>query len=63
MSRATIEQQTKSSDGSAMQDLNDLYLFTLVVDNGSFTAASQVAGLTTSRISRRIADLEERLGG
>ena len=62
MSRATIEQQTKSSDGSAMQDLNDLYLFTLVVDNGSFTAASQVAGLTTSRISRRIADLEERLG-
>jgi DNA-binding transcriptional LysR family regulator len=45
-----------------MQDLNDLYLFVLVVDKGSFTAASRVAGLTTSRISRRIADLEHRLG-
>jgi DNA-binding transcriptional LysR family regulator len=44
------------------QDLNDLYLFALVVDRGSFTAASRLAGLTTSRISRRIADLEERIG-
>lgn len=47
---------------AALPDLNDLYLFALVVDHGSFTAASRVAGLTTSRISRRIADLEERLG-
>lgn len=46
----------------AMQDLNDLYLFALVVKQGSFTAASRVAGLTTSRISRRVAGLEERLG-
>lgn len=45
-----------------MQDLNDLYLFALVVDKGSFTAASKAAGLTTSRISRRIANLEARLG-
>jgi DNA-binding transcriptional LysR family regulator len=45
-----------------LQDLNDLYLFALVVEHGSFTAASRVAGLTTSRISRRIADLENRLG-
>ncbi|MCC6209370.1 MAG: LysR family transcriptional regulator [Gammaproteobacteria bacterium] len=47
---------------SGPQDLNDLYLFSLVVEQGSFTAASRVAGLTTSRVSRRIADLEERLG-
>lgn len=45
-----------------LQDLNDLYLFALVVDHGSFTAASRTAGLTTSRVSRRIADLENRLG-
>ncbi|MBK8162302.1 MAG: LysR family transcriptional regulator [Gammaproteobacteria bacterium] len=47
---------------AGLQDLNDLYLFALVVDEGSFTAASRVAGLTTSRISRRVADLEDRLG-
>lgn len=44
------------------EDFNDLYLFTLIVEKGSFTAASRTAGLTTSRISRRIANLEERLG-
>lgn len=43
-------------------DLNDLYLFTLVVEQRSFTAAGRAAGLTTSRVSRRIAALEERLG-
>ncbi|MBK9130934.1 MAG: LysR family transcriptional regulator [Gammaproteobacteria bacterium] len=50
------------TDRSTLPDLNDLYLFAQVVELGSFTAASRVAGLTTSRISRRIADLEERLG-
>lgn len=43
-------------------DLNDLYLFTLVVEQRSFTAAGRMANLTTSRVSRRIAALEERLG-
>jgi DNA-binding transcriptional LysR family regulator len=62
MSVAIIEPPSKRVSGPAMQDLNDLYLFVLVVDKGSFTAASRTAGLTTSRISRRIADLEERLG-
>lgn len=51
-----------ANDPSGPQDLNDLYLFALVVDHGSFTAASRVAGLTTSRVSRRIANLEGRLG-
>lgn len=45
-----------------MEDLNDLYLFALVVNKGSFTAAGRAAGLTTSRISRRLAELEKRLG-
>jgi DNA-binding transcriptional LysR family regulator len=62
MPEATIERQPRRGGEPAMQDLNDLYLFALVVDKGSFTAASRAAGLTTSRISRRIAGLEERLG-
>lgn len=62
MPTATIEQQSRQISMPAMQDLNDLYLFALVVKQGSFTAAGKAAGLTTSRISRRIADLEERLG-
>ena len=62
MSRAIIERQSRATSVHGIQDLNDLYLFTLVVNKGSFTAASKAANLTTSRISRRIADLEERLG-
>lgn len=61
MSEATIERPSGQA-GGGMPDLNDLYLLVLVVERGSFTAASKAAGLTTSRISRRIADLEERLG-
>lgn len=45
-----------------IEDLNDLYLFAMVVEHGSFTAAGRAAGMTTSRVSRRIAGLEERLG-
>jgi len=62
MIKATMERQYGPISGPVKQDLNDLYLFALVVNRGSFTAAGQAAGLTTSRISRRIADLEERLG-
>ncbi|MEJ2554167.1 MAG: LysR family transcriptional regulator, partial [Gammaproteobacteria bacterium] len=62
MSEAIIETSAGRIAAPGMQDLNDLYLFTLVVEKGSFTAASRAAALTTSRISRRIADLEERLG-
>ena len=61
MPDATISPLTRHLASPRMPDLNDLYLFTLVVDTGSFTAAGRVAGLTTSRISRRIADLEARL--
>jgi DNA-binding transcriptional LysR family regulator len=42
-------------------DLNDLYYFVSVVDHGGFTAAERATGLDKSKLSRRIAQLEERL--
>jgi DNA-binding transcriptional LysR family regulator len=45
-----------------MQDLNDLFYFAKVVEHGGFMAASRVVGVPKSRLSRRIAELEERLG-
>jgi len=45
-----------------MQDLNDLYYFVQVVDHGGFAAAARALGMPRSRLSRRIALLEERLG-
>jgi LysR family transcriptional regulator AphB len=45
-----------------MRDLNDMALFALVVETGSFTAAAARAGLPKSTVSRRLARLEERLG-
>lgn len=44
-----------------MQDLNDLYYFAQVVDAGGFSAASRRLDIPKSRLSRRIALLEERL--
>lgn len=44
-----------------MQDLNDLWYFVQVVDNAGFAAASRATGISKSRLSRRIALLEERL--
>lgn len=45
-----------------MFDLNDLYYFVQVVDCQGFAAASRKLGIPKSRLSRRIAGLEERLG-
>lgn len=45
-----------------MQDLNDLYFFVQVVDAGGFAPAGRVLGIPKSKLSRRIAQLEERLG-
>lgn len=45
-----------------MQDLNDLFYFAKVVEAGGFAAAGRVLGIPKSRLSRRIAELEERLG-
>ena len=45
-----------------MQDLNDMYYFAEVVEQGSFAAAGRALGLPKSRLSRRVAELETRLG-
>jgi DNA-binding transcriptional LysR family regulator len=45
-----------------MQDLNDLYYFVQVVDHGGFAAAGRALGMQKSKLSRRILQLEERLG-
>jgi DNA-binding transcriptional LysR family regulator len=45
-----------------MQDLNAMYLFAKVVEHGSYSAAARALGLQTSKLSRRIADLERQLG-
>src|ERR1700761_7012359 len=45
-----------------MQDLNDLYVFSQVVDHNGFTGAAKALGVARSSICRRIAQLEEGLG-
>lgn len=45
-----------------IRDLNELAVFTYVVEHGGFTAAAEVTQLPKSNISRRIANLEKRLG-
>lgn len=45
-----------------MHDLNDMFFFAEVVERGGFTAASRVLGVPKSRLSRRVAELESRLG-
>lgn len=45
-----------------MQDLNDLYYFVQIVDYGGFAPAGRALGIPKSKLSRRIANLEERLG-
>lgn len=45
-----------------MRDLNDLYFFVQAVDHGGFAPAARSLGMPKSRLGRRIAMLEERLG-
>jgi len=45
-----------------MKDLNDLYFFASVVQYHGFSAAARVIGVEKTRLSRRVADLERRLG-
>lgn len=45
-----------------MQDFNDFYFFVQVVDHGGFAPAGRALGIPKSKLSRRIAQLEERLG-
>ncbi len=46
----------------ALQDLNDLYFFAAVVEHGGFSAAGRALDIPKSRLSKRVAQLEERLG-
>lgn len=45
-----------------MQDLNDMAYFAEVVDRGGFAAAGRSLGIPKSKLSRRVAELEKRLG-
>jgi DNA-binding transcriptional LysR family regulator len=48
-------------DGT-LQDLNDLYFFAMVVEHNGFSAAGRALGVPKSKLSKRVAQLEERLG-
>src|SRR5262245_24864330 len=43
-------------------DLNELLVFTRVVQAGSFTAAARLLKMPKSSVSRKVSDLEERIG-
>ena len=45
-----------------MVDLNDMLYFVEVVERGGFAAAGRALGIPKSRLSRRVAELEEHLG-
>jgi DNA-binding transcriptional LysR family regulator len=45
-----------------MEDLNDIYFFASVVQHGGFSAAARRIGVEKTRLSRRVAALEKRLG-
>lgn len=45
-----------------MQDLNDLLFFAEVIDRGGFAAAGRALHVPKSKLSRRVAELEARLG-
>jgi DNA-binding transcriptional LysR family regulator len=45
-----------------MHDLNDMYLFAKVIEHGGYSAASRALGIATSKLSRRVSELERQLG-
>src|SRR5258708_12885434 len=45
-----------------VRDFNDLQFFAAVVQHRGFSAGARALGLPKSRVSRRVAVLEERLG-
>lgn len=53
---------THRSIDETMIDLNDLYYFAKIVEHGGFSAAARALGMPKSRLSRRVKELEGRLG-
>ena len=51
-----------ASTPQPVPDLNDLYLFAAVVEHGGFSAAGRALNVPKSRLSKRVSQLEERLG-
>src|SRR5215475_3446943 len=47
--------------GQSAMDLNEIAVFTRVVQAGSFTAAAKALGMPKSTVSRKVSDLEQRL--
>lgn len=45
-----------------MDNLNDLYMYAMVVEHGGFSKAERALGIPKSRLSRRITELEAELG-
>lgn len=45
-----------------LTDLDDFYCFALVVEHGGFSAAERATDIPKSKLSRRVYNLEERLG-
>ena len=45
-----------------MHDLNDMYLFAKVIGHGGYAAAARALGIATSKVSRRVSELERGLG-
>jgi len=45
-----------------VQDLNDLYYFAAVVEHQGFASAARALSVPKSTLSRRVAQLEARLG-
>ena len=45
-----------------MMDLNEILVFTRVVQSGSFTAAARTLEMPKSSVSRKVAELEDRVG-
>ncbi len=43
-------------------DLNEMLVFTRVVQAGSFTAAARQLGMPKSSVSKKVSDLENRIG-
>jgi DNA-binding transcriptional LysR family regulator len=58
----TKRSRNGTNNEAAMQDLNDLYYFAVVVEHGGFAAAERALGIPKSRLSRRISQLEADMG-